>query len=513
MTAKSLAHNLLVRRPKLPALLLVVVLVVACGSPEPRVPAVTPTSVPPTAASTATNTIPLTPTPMPTPTQTSVPTRTPIPTVTASPTSTPQSASGLPYFGISMQHISAEFGLAQAQAAGVQVVRHAAVSWAAVEPERTEPPTYHWEALAELEGELVAAREAGLEVVLLVLYTPDWAQAVPGHSCGAIREDRLDAFAEFLQAAVQRYREPPFGIRYWELFNEPDVDPALVGPDSGFGCWGDETDEFYGGRTFGRMLQAAYPAIKAADPQAVLILGGLLLDDAESLPGQFLRGVLEGGGGAYFDVLAFHGYTFYDPEFYDWDRLPVTKWVDRGGIVAGKAAFLRQVLSEYGYDKPLMLNEAGLAWARPGEPGDDYRLAQADYVVQLYTRGLALNLANVTWFGWRGPGWRRMAILNPDLSPLPAYHALAFVIQQLGEAVYTGSLDYAGVEGYAFARADTQIQVLWSADGGTYEVQVPADRFSQAWTTTGEPLMPVAGQGVVQFKVLRPIYVELKGTP
>jgi hypothetical protein len=508
MTAKNLARSPLVRRLGLAALLLVAMLVGACQSSGRLAPTAMPTPAPLMASPTATATAISTPTF--TPTLTPAPTRLP---PTAALTPTPQPVGGLPYFGITMQHISNEFGLAQAQAAGVQVVRLGAVSWAAVEPERTEPPTYHWEALAGLERDLVAAREAGLEVVLLVLYTPDWAQVVPGHSCGPIREERLAAFAEFLQAAVQRYREPPFGIRYWELFNEPDVDPALVGSDSGFGCWGDETDEFYGGRTFGRMLQAAYPAIKAADPGALVILGGLLLDDAKSVPGQFFRGVLEGGGGDYFDILAFHGYTFYAPDVYDWDRLPGTKWVDRGGIVAGKTAFLRQVMADYGYDKPLMLNEAGLAGTRPGDPDHDYRLAQADYVVQLYARGLALGLANITWFGWQGPGWRQMALLNHDLSPQPAYYALAFFIQELGEAVYAGPLDYAGVEGYAFARADTQIQVLWSKDGGTYEVQIPANRFLRAWTTTGESLQPIEGQKAVQFEVLRPIYVELEGNP
>jgi hypothetical protein len=106
-----------------------------------------------------------------------------------------------------------------------------------------------------------------------------------------------------------------------------------------------------------------------------------------------------------------------------------------------------------------------------------------------------------------------MALLNHDLSPQPAYYALAFFIQELGEAVYAGPLDYAGVEGYAFARADTQIQVLWSKDGGTYEVQIPANRFLRAWTTTGESLQPIEGQKAVQFEVLRPIYVELEGNP
>ena len=33
-----------------------------------------------------------------------------------------------------------------------------------------------------------------------------------------------------------------FDVHYWELGNEPDVDPILVNSSSGFGCWGDIDD-------------------------------------------------------------------------------------------------------------------------------------------------------------------------------------------------------------------------------------------------------------------------------
>ena len=57
----------------------------------------------------------------------------------------------------------------------------------------------------------------------------------------------LDAFAGFMRDLVARYSVPPYNIKYWEIWNEEDVDPSLVGPTSGFGCWGDATDPYYGG--------------------------------------------------------------------------------------------------------------------------------------------------------------------------------------------------------------------------------------------------------------------------
>ena len=434
----------------------------------------------------------------------------------------------LPFFGVAgMRHITNEYGLLQAQQAGVAALRHGKIAWKEVEPVRTKPPTYRWEVLEALERELINAEQTGIDVTLLVMFTPDWAQAVPGHSCGRIREDKLEAFAQFLGAAVERYSRPPHNVKYWELFNEPDVDPSLVPPESGFGCWGDQDDEHYGGGHYARMLEHAYPAIKRADPQATVILGGLLLDKPDVRSSAFLAGVLEGGGGDYFDMLAFHAYAYYNPEIYDWDTVADSKWTEWGGIVAGKTAFLRETLSSYDYAKPLLLNEAGLAWWPPEEASNAYRLAQADYVVKLYARGLALDLANVSWFGWRGPGWHQMALLNRDLSPTPAYHAFTFASDCLaggnclatGNGIsgvaYIGPTNYPGIEGYAFQLEGNVLQVVWSADGKEHGVSIPSTRFLQASDLTGQPLSHEqhasshSDPAHVILSVRRPVYVEL----
>jgi hypothetical protein len=408
-----------------------------------------------------------------------------------------------------MQRITPEHGLVEALEAHVGAVRHGKVEWTTVEPVRTEPPTYNWQALKDLEQDLLNAAEVGIEVTLLVMSTPDWAQAVPGHSCGPIAQDQMGAFAQFVQATVKRYSAPPYNVRFWELFNEPDIDPGLVSPDSGFGCWGDDDDALYGGWRYAEMLKHAYPAIKRADPQAQVILGGLLLDAPDTPPSTFLAGVLEGGGGDFFDMLAFHAYTFYHPLVYNWDTVTGTKWIDWGGVVPGKATFLRQTMESYGYDKPLILNESGLAWGFPEEPSEGYRLAQADYVTQLYVRGRALDLMNVSWYGWRGPGWRHMALLNRDLSPRPAYHAFAYAARQLNEVEYVGPTDYPGFEGYTFQRGGNLLQIVWSQDGTERDLSIPTPRFLRAFDLNGEPVTYHELSDSTVLTIGRPVYIEL----
>ena len=72
------------------------------------------------------------------------------------------------------------------------------------------------------------------------------------------------------------------------------------------------------------MLKVAYPQIKAADPQAQVLVGGLLLDcdprpgagcsltAQNAIPPKFLEGILRNNGGPYFDGVSFHAYDFYD---------------------------------------------------------------------------------------------------------------------------------------------------------------------------------------------------------
>ncbi|MGD8623569.1 MAG: cellulase family glycosylhydrolase [Anaerolineae bacterium] len=411
-----------------------------------------------------------------------------------------------------MKQIDDKNGLQQAREAGVQLTR-LSIWWPDVEPVRTEPPTYEWQALNKVEQCLANAAMAGIEVEVAVLFAPDWALAQPGHRCGPIAEDRLDEYAQFLSALVARYSQAPYNVKYWELGNEPDVDPVLVPPTSGYGCWGDETDAFYGGRRYAQMLKHAYPAIKAADPRAQVILGGLLLFAPDISPATFLAGVLEGGGGEFFDILAYHAYIYYDPTIYNWTTASHAHWNDWGGVETGKARFLRQVLADYGYDKPLMLNEAGLAWWPAEEPTEDFRQAQADYVVKLYTRAQAIELENVIWYGWRGPGFHYVALLNDDLSPTPAYHAFAFAVQQFEGARYLSPTNYLGTEGYEFQRGARRLQVIWSADGEAHRVAVPAERFVGAWQQDGRPADYEETAGEVSLAVLRPVYVALEVEP
>jgi hypothetical protein len=455
-------------------------------------------------------------TPLPASTTASVPTATsaPAPTATSPLPATAVPAPSLPeptappvlqpvrtVFGTEMRKVDDAHGLPLAVEAGVHWLRLRAFSWDEIEPSRTDPATYHWEAVDE--DSLRNAAEAGMQVIAGIQYTPEWAQKVPGSYCGPIRADKLPEFAQFLRALVARYSGPPYHVRYWELGNEPDVDPALVSARSVFGCWGDREDEYYGGRYYAEMLKVAYPAIKSADPQAQVLIGGLLLDrpsGGEDNHPRFLAGILEGGGGPFFDLVSFHAYAYYGGTM---GLMGNPLWPDSATVMPAKVAFLREVLGEYGYgDKPLVNTEVALLCAEASEGCFEM---QAVYAPRVYAEALALGLEAQVYYAWISRGWRHTGLLQPDLAPKPVYHAYKTAATFLSQASYEGEvIGYPrGMGGYSFTGPDPTIRVdvIWSEDGTAQRITLPAAAL--AYDRYGEPL--AAGDAIeVDFS---PVFV------
>ncbi|MGH2543147.1 MAG: cellulase family glycosylhydrolase, partial [Ardenticatenaceae bacterium] len=326
--------------------------------------------------------------------------------------------------------------------------------------------SYNWGVLATFERHLLAAAGARLTPVVVLNGSPEWATVIDpdvGYtSCAAIRADRFPDFAAFMSALVTRYSLPPYNVKHWEIGNEPDVDPSLVGPTAPFGCWGDIDEPYYGGEHYGHMLNAVAPAIREADPAAKILVGGLLLNTLSPAPGfghseRFLEGILRAGAKNNFDIVAFHGYPSYADQRVDYD-LRAPKWSSHGGIIGGKASFLREVMRRYGVDKPLHLNETGLlcneASATCSPPRADFFQAQSDFLTRSFPRGVAAGIEQLTWYTLTNGGWRYAGLLDEDGDPRPAYFAYQTLIAQVkGSDLPPQPVNYGnGVEAYRFTK-------------------------------------------------------------
>lgn len=407
------------------------------------------------------------------------------------------------------------------------------VLWSDIEPIQGQRD---WSVLGDLENRILEAAQLDANVILVVRKTPLWAQKNEGYYCGPVRADKFDAFGDFLHTLVERYSAPPYNVKYWEIGNEPDVDPGLSdywGPNVPFGCWGDESDEYYGGGYYAAMLKAVYPRIKEADPQSKVLVGGLLMNcdprsyctpeknPIEHHPTQFLKGILHNGGGEYFDVVAFHAYDHYYGSrgqygYIKWD----SQWDKNGPLLVAKARYIKDLLESYQiFDVQLMSTELALICGDHDDPpGTDgcesdwdspYEATKANYVAQVYAAAIAEGVETGIWY--KVDGWRNSGLLYADLTCRRAFLSMQFAYNLLSGVDFVAEISaqdvdgLGNVSGYKFYRNDRRIWILWSLEEQARQVKLPGEPLA-VWNVIGEPVEMSADDTLALS--LQPVYIE-----
>jgi hypothetical protein len=182
--------------------------------------------------------------------------------------------------------------LDQMQAMGVNTVR-IGIPWAGINP---IPGYYNW---SQSDYMINAADARGMGVLAVITTTPGWANdpsapGVYGHPASPAD------FGTFAGLAAQRYAGK---VGAYEIWNEPNA--ALY--------YGPQPDP----AGYTELLKAAYPAIKAADPDATVI-GGVVgstvtYENLTLNPVTFVDEMYQSGAQGYFDALSFHPYQYTTP--------------------------------------------------------------------------------------------------------------------------------------------------------------------------------------------------------
>ncbi|MDO8690933.1 MAG: cellulase family glycosylhydrolase [Dehalococcoidia bacterium] len=402
-------------------------------------------------------------------------------------------------FGVQIGDLRDSPHIDLAQSVGAGWVR-TGLSWASLEPNNVTPENFNWSAY---DPGLAAIAQANLQPLINITDNPAWAATT---SCGPINSEYLQDYASFLQAVVARYSKAPYNVHYWEIYNEPDnTTPYRIWLG---GCWG------FKGKQYADMLRVAYPVIKAADPQAQVVLGSLAYDwftkDGGPFDERFIDDVVDpaaGNGGAYFDILAFHYYTVFANV---WDRY--------GTDVMGKTNYLRSKLASYGVTKPMIVTEIS-QWSKSSD-GSGSDAQQSAYVVQSFARTLAAGLRFSIWYNLVDYSDIGYGLFNADFSHKPSYTAYQVVNRRMSGASYVGPLQIGGIrpnhiEGYTFTMPDQrQRYILWATVDGTVKVAFPGNGAvvtnSAGVATTVTDSADGALDGVVNLSVTNsPVYVDI----
>jgi hypothetical protein len=424
-------------------------------------------------------------------------------------------------FGVEIYRISNAYGLQKAIEAGTIWVRRNGLLWSEVEATQG---TYQWN--ASLEQELKTAQQNGMQVILVVRGTPTWARQYSDYPCGRIKSDALDEFAEFLYQAVKRYSVPPYNVKYWQIWNEPDAPRLLAyrNTDSVYGCWGDPNDPYYGGGYYAEVLKVVYPrmiqAAQEVNTSIKVVVGGLLMgcnpniaDKCADTQSLYLEGILQNGGGNYFDMVAFHAYDFYYSRLGQYGNENWGARWNESTVIAKKAQFLRDILSRYNTVKPLIVTEAALKCGQTGDEPfcqtDTLENTKAYYVAQNYAlsrvEGIPLNI----WYSLSST-WANTALLDRSNNPKPAYYAYKVVREKLDGATFNRNItEYANVKGYEFLSHGKRIWFVWSIAEDANKNSLPVNITlpttpSAIWDVFGNAVTPSASLTVE----VKPLYIE-----
>ena len=320
------------------------------------------------------------------------------------------------------------------------------VLWKWVEPKQGD-----FKEVAKLSSRINQLSEAGFQILPRIVSVNPWAaqERINKLNEQAARENKpmgnwtyigvpkdMNAYKAFLTKIVESFdgdghKDAPglkHGIKYWQVENEWDW------------RWKDEPEQFI------EFLKIAYETIKKAVPEAKVVLGGIskVAPDAfyngylgesfnfkgKSVTPQALssrpffaeeyplrRYVLEKGH-PYFDIISFHQYGRYH-------------------TIDESAEYLRDIMHDNGYEKPLWITEAGGPFTAYGEKYTDKR--HAGEVVKYYVAAMASGVDVIYWSTYLptpewGQSFANTSLLDGKKRKKPAFEAYKVLNQQIHDA-------------------------------------------------------------------------------
>ena len=169
-------------------------------------------------------------------------------------------------------------------------------SWYNTQPNGAD--SYNW---TPLDNVVSSIHKAGLTADLIIDGCPPWA-AASGASGQFAQPASPTEFGDWAAAVAKRYDGE--GANYFEIWNEPN-NPAFWSPAPNPAAYTAD-------------LEAAYAAIKAVDPAAVVLTGGLAPEANSSNsynPVTFFEDMYADGAQGSFDGVGDHPYTYpYAPD-------------------------------------------------------------------------------------------------------------------------------------------------------------------------------------------------------
>ena len=297
------------------------------------------------------------------------------------------------------------------------------------EDRRHEPARSAWEKYDHIVD---LADQYELQLIVRISNPPAWSRAKGNEAGSYAPPDNYQDFADFAGAVAARYQGR---VRYYQLWNEPNIYPE----------WGINAID---PEAYVDLLKAGATAIRAIDPEAVIIAGALAATvdlDGTAVPGRsfsdllFLQRMYDAGAAPYFDVMATQGYGLWSG--------PTDRRMHPRVMNFGRPQFIRDLMVVNGDGhKPIWISE--MNWnAAPTDVEPRYgRVSLEEQAANLplaYERILSdwpwLGVANVWYLKRATDLWEQnrqpeayFRLLAPDFTPQPVYESVRSFISGVG---------------------------------------------------------------------------------
>lgn len=317
------------------------------------------------------------------------------------------------FYGVTPDGELTEADILTMDESGVDVVR-LVISWPGLQPGGSGP--IDWRGLDHRVGSLA---ERGAAVLPQLIGSP-------GRE-GPPTAGELPEWARFVHAAVARYGA---GGTFWQGFSaeHPDLAPR---PPEVWQVWNEQNNRRFWNpepspEAYAKLLHASAAAIRAADPRAEVMLGGMYEYAAGMSATVFLRELYAiSGAGDDFDIAAVHPYA-------------------RGNAgIASQIEEVRDLLNLFGeHGKDIWITELGWSSVPIDESaGGVYAELSRDEAGQaealeaayemLHANRSRWRLRGVVWYSWRDAAepvcifCQHTGLLRIDGSPKPSLAAFA----------------------------------------------------------------------------------------
>jgi hypothetical protein len=319
--------------------------------------------------------------------------------------------------------------------------------------------------------QLLHALPAGTKVVADVVNTPQWETGSGDvHTPPANPED----YAAFLGMLAQHWAGR---VAAYEIWNEEDNASWWTGAPNP--------------AAYTQLLKATYPVVKAADPGAAVVLGGMTGNDYP-----FLEGVYAAGGKGSFDAVGVHTDTACNvspPSFF-------IRQMDKRMIPDSFLAYreVHAVMLANGDDRPIWMTE--MSWRTTGATCDEGAWAgqkpegvsdeqQAAYLSQAYhcmAQDPYVQLA--LWYPLQDEGTSVSGLIRANGSHKPAFAAMQDYARH-GDQVTQACGDFSG----------PRIDVSAPSNHAAYRAALPIHVFARDTKGVGRITLEIDGRLIRNF--------------